>query len=175
MITPAWCRVMAAYNAEMNRRLYAAADAMTDADRRAERGAFWGSLHGTLSHLLWGDRMWMSRIAAWPRPPVGMSGSATMIEAWDALKAARIDADAKIKSWAATVTDDALSGDLTWFSGAANRELTRPMSAILMHVFNHQTHHRGQAHCLITQAGQRVEDTDLAFILPPSIFEAAHA
>ncbi len=71
MITPAYVRTMAAYNAEMNRRLYAAADRLDDAERRADRGAFWSSIHGTLCHLVWGDQMWMSRFAGWPKPAVG--------------------------------------------------------------------------------------------------------
>ena len=61
MITPAWVRAMAAYNAEMNRRLYRAAETLADSARRAERGAFFGSIQGTLCHLLWGDTAWMSR------------------------------------------------------------------------------------------------------------------
>jgi uncharacterized damage-inducible protein DinB len=64
MITSAYVRTMAAYNAEMNRRLYAAASRLTDETRRQQRGAFWGSIHGTLNHLLWGDTMWMSRFAS---------------------------------------------------------------------------------------------------------------
>jgi uncharacterized damage-inducible protein DinB len=53
MIAPDYCRTMAAYNSEMNRRLYAAASGLSDAERRAPRGAFWGSIHGTLTHILW--------------------------------------------------------------------------------------------------------------------------
>ena len=59
MITPDWVGMMAAYNAEMNRRLYAAAGRLDDAERRRDRGAFWGSIHATLNHLLWGDHWWM--------------------------------------------------------------------------------------------------------------------
>jgi len=61
MITPAYIRTMAEYNAEMNRRLYGAAARLSDAERRLSRDAFWGSIHGTLTHLLWGDQQWMSR------------------------------------------------------------------------------------------------------------------
>jgi uncharacterized damage-inducible protein DinB len=68
MITPAYVQTMAAYNAEMNRRVYAAAGKMTDAERREDRRLFWGSLHGTLNHLVWGDRVWMFRFAGWPEP-----------------------------------------------------------------------------------------------------------
>ena len=64
MITPAYVRLMAQYNAEMNRRLYAAAARLTDAERKADRGAFWQSIHGTLTHILWGDTQWMSRFDA---------------------------------------------------------------------------------------------------------------
>ena len=68
LVNAAFVRTMAAYNAEMNRRLYAAAGRLPDAERRKDRGAFWGSLHGTLSHLVWGDQMWMARFDGWPKP-----------------------------------------------------------------------------------------------------------
>ena len=68
MITAAYVRTMAAYNAEMNRRLYDAAARLSGRRAAAPRGAFWGSIHGTLSHILWGDRQWMSRFDNWPKP-----------------------------------------------------------------------------------------------------------
>ena len=79
LVNPAFVRTMAAYNAEMNRRLYEAAARIPDAERRKDRGAFWGSLHGTLCHLLWGDQMWMSRFDNWPKPTVMQKQSATLI------------------------------------------------------------------------------------------------
>jgi uncharacterized damage-inducible protein DinB len=165
-ITPAWVRAMAAYNSEMNRRLYAAADALEDATRRAEGGAFFGSIHGTLCHLVWGDTVWMHRFDGWDMPPVGIPGSAGWIADWAALKAARMQADARIEAWAARLTEDQLAGSLTWFSGAAGREMTRPRWLLITHMFNHQTHHRGQAHALLTRAGARTGDTDLPWVLP---------
>ena len=161
MISPDWCRLMAAYNAEMNRRLYRAADGLDDAARRADRGAFWGSLHGTLSHLLWGDSQWMSRFDGWKKPPVGLKDSAGMVAGWDALKAARIEADVRIEAWSGRLTTAHLAEPLVWFSGATQRELTQPRWIVVTHFFNHQTHHRGQAHALITAAGAATEDTDL--------------
>ena len=68
MITPAYVRTMAAYNSEINRRFYAAASRLSDAERKRERNAFWGSLHNTLVHILWGDGQWMSRFDGWQRP-----------------------------------------------------------------------------------------------------------
>ncbi len=165
MITPAYARTMAAYNAEMNRRVYAAAGRLDEAARRAERGAFFGSIHATLSHLLWGDRTWMSRFAGWDKP-VSMGGSTALYDDFAALSAARAADDARLEAWAAGLTDAWLAGDLTWFSGAAQRELTRPRALLVVHMFNHQTHHRGQVHAMLTAAGERTGDTDLPFILP---------
>lgn len=165
MISPDWCRLMAAYNSEMNRRILAAAETIPDAVRKQDRGAFFGSLHATLNHLLWADRMWMSRLAGWERPAGGIPASTALHDDFAELRAARAEADAGIESWAAGLTAEALAGDLTWYSGATGREVSRPRWVVVTHVFNHQTHHRGQAHCLLTQLGARPADTDLPFIL----------
>ena len=146
MITPAYVRTMAAYNAEMNRRLYAAAGHLSDAERRAPRGAFWGSLHGTLVHILWGDSQWMSRFDNWSRPSTPIKQSDHFIEDFGELCAARDNADADISRWAAKVDEAWLAEDLVWFSGAAQREIRAPKRLLVTHFFNHQTHHRGQAH-----------------------------
>ncbi len=167
MITPAFVRLMAEYNAEMNRRLYAAAAQLPDAERKADRGAFWKSIHGTLSHLLWGDRMWMSRFAGWPRPPIGLRDSAGMIEEWPALREARVETDAAVEAWTAGLDDAWIAGELEWFSGAAQRQLRAPRGFVLMHFFNHQTHHRGQAHALLTACGEDTGDTDLILVVGP--------
>ena len=166
MITPAYVRTMAAYNAEMNRRLYGAASHLSDAERRQPRGAFWGSIHGTLNHLLWGDRQWMSRFDNWPRPTTPIKESAHMIEDFAALGAEREKADAAISGWAAKVDDGWLDEDLTWFSGAANREVRAPLRLLVTHFFNHQTHHRGQVHAMLTAGGQETGDTDLFLLIP---------
>lgn len=165
MITPSYVRTMAAYNTEMNRRLYAAAARIPDADRRADRGAFWGSLHGTLTHLVWGDTMWMARFDGGERPAVPIKQSGGMIEAFDALAEARARADARIEEWATRVDQAWLDQDLVWFSGAAQREMRAPRVFLVTHFFNHQTHHRGQAHALITACGEATGDTDLMLVL----------
>jgi uncharacterized damage-inducible protein DinB len=165
MISPTWCRMMAAYNSEMNRRLYDAAGQLPDAARREDRGAWFGSIHGTLCHLVWGDRQWMSRFAGWYPPPPGIKGSPHIIEDWAALRAARVEQDTGIEAWVAGLTPEWLAGTLVWFSGASGKEMSSPRAVALTHFFNHQTHHRGQAHCLITQAGIRPADTDLPWII----------
>jgi uncharacterized damage-inducible protein DinB len=169
MITPAYVRTMAAYNAEMNRRLYEAASRLSDDERRRDRGAFWGSLHATLVHILWGDSQWMSRFDGWERPQTPIKESGHMLVDYGELCAKRVEADAKIEDWARRVDDAWLDFDLTWFSGAAQREISAPKRLLVTHFFNHQTHHRGQAHALITAAGEKTEDTDLFLVIPQMI------
>jgi uncharacterized damage-inducible protein DinB len=166
MVDPGFVRTMAAYNAEMNRRLYAASECITDKDRRQDRGAFWGSLHGTLCHLLWGDRMWMARFDGWEKPAVIQKDSATLIEDFDELRHQRVADDAKISAWAARVTPAWLAAEQVWFSSSAQKELRQPRGLLATHFFNHQTHHRGQAHALITACGETTGDTDLFLVVP---------
>ena len=169
MITPAYIRVMAAYNSEMNRRIYAGAARLTDEQRRQDRGLFWKSLHGTLNHLLWGDRQWMSRLDGWPPNTIPNPQSPTLIDDFDALRSERVVADGKIEDFAARIDDAWLSQDLEWWSGAAKRQMRREKRGLMVHFFNHQTHHRGQAHALITAAGEKTEDTDLFLVVPRMI------
>jgi uncharacterized damage-inducible protein DinB len=166
MITATYVHTMAAYNAEMNRRLYGAAARLSDAERRAPRGAFWGSIQGTLTHILWGDRQWMSRFDDWEKPTTPIKESAQMIDDFASLAAAREQADASITRWAHKIDDAWLDQDLVWFSGAANREMHAPKRLLVAHFFNHQTHHRGQAHAMLTAAGQETGDTDLFLLIP---------
>jgi uncharacterized damage-inducible protein DinB len=162
MITPAYVCTMAAYNRWQNRNLYDCADTLTEQQRKEQRGAFFGSIHGTLSHLLWGDQIWMSRFAGTPRPKAaGIPESPTMIEHWDDLKRERAAFDEVIIAWAEKLDPQWLEGDLTWYSGGAKRDLTKPKGLLLTHFFNHQTHHRGQVHCMLTQCGKRPGATDL--------------
>ncbi len=165
MIAPAFAQTMADYNAEMNRRFYAAAKVLPDEERRLERGAFWGSIHGTLCHQLWGDQIWMSQFDGWSKPPVGMKESAMLFESFDELHAARVDADKRIIDWAERIDEKWLDGDLVWFSGAAGRETSKPHRLLVAHFFNHQTHHRGQIHTMLTSVGQQTGDTDLFLVV----------
>lgn len=163
---------MAAYNAEMNRRLYTAADTLGDAARHADGGAFFGSIHGTLCHLLWGDTIWMHRFDGWEQPTVGIPGSPEWIPEWKALQAARAEADARIEGWAARLVPADLQGEVDWFSGANNAQMRRPRWLLITHMFNHQTHHRGQAHALITRAGAKTAATDLPWAIPAAAWGA---
>lgn len=97
MITPAYVRGFSAYNSEMNRRIYAAAARLSDAERRQDRGAFFGSLQGTLNHLLWADQTWMSRFAGWPRLAKPGTESARLYDDFAEMQAKRVEVDAGMR------------------------------------------------------------------------------
>jgi uncharacterized damage-inducible protein DinB len=161
MIDPAYVRRMARYNRWQNENLYGCADTLSDDERRRERGAFFGSIHKTLSHLLWGDQIWMSRFTNAPPPQGGIPESVSLFPDWGGLKRERTVFDETIIAWADGIDAAWLEPNLTWFSAGAKREITKPTWVLVTHMFNHQTHHRGQVHCLLTQAGGKPHSTDL--------------
>lgn len=164
MITPEYVQTMARYNAWQNRSLYNAADGIGEATRRQDRGVFFGSVHATLSHLLWADTIWMSRFDGWDAPEGGIVDSPAFVDDWQELTARRVKADARIEDWAARVNEADLVGDLTWYSITLGQDISKPCALTIVHLFNHQTHHRGQVHAMLTAAGARPDDTDLPFM-----------
>ena len=164
MIGTGYVRRMARYNSWQNENLYSCADRLSDAARRQERGAFFGSIDATLNHLLWADEVWMSRFTAMPRTSPGIAESTTLRADWDDLRRDRVDFDRRIVTWANGVNDDWLAQDHSYYSGAAKRDVVRPRWVLVTHLFNHQTHHRGQVHCMLTQAGLRPGATDLPLL-----------
>lgn len=165
MIGPAYAQTLALYNSEMNRRLYGAAARLSDEARRQDRGAFFKSIHATFNHLLWADQAWMSRFAGWDKPTVPAAQNTEMIADFDTLRAARFAFDTRIEDWTATLDDAWFVPPLTFFSGTLQREVTMPRGILVTHMFNHQTHHRGQIHAMLTAAGEKTGDTDLPFVL----------
>jgi uncharacterized damage-inducible protein DinB len=165
MITPAYIQKMSAYNRWMNGGIYDACDQLSDADRKKDCGVFFKSIHGTLNHLLWGDQIWMSRFTTTPKPLAeDIPGSVSQYDSYEDLKRERVAFDQAIDDWAAGLEPEALEGDLTWYSGSAGREITKPRALLIMQMLNHQTHHRGQVHCLLTQFGVKTPITDLPFM-----------
>ncbi len=161
MIDLAYVQRMARYNRWQNQNLYGVADTLPDDERRRERGAFFGSIHKTLSHLLWADRVWMSRFGAGEKLEVGIPQSVSLYPDWEPLKRERAAFDETIIGWADKLDDAWLAGDLDVLCLGAQREFTKPKWLVVTHLFNHQTHHRGQVHCMLTQAGGKPDDTDL--------------
>ena len=139
---------------------------MDDGARKLDRGSFFGSIHGTLNHIFWGDRMWMSRFAGSAKPTQpSFAESVEECCEWPDLKSAREQMDQAITDWATGLNEERLAGDPSWFSGALQANVSKPMWMLFSHFFNHQTHHRGQVHAVLTSAGAKPDDTDL-FIMP---------
>ena len=162
MITPGYVQQMSAYSSWMNGRIYGACDQLCDEDRKKNCGAFFKSIHATLNHLFWADQMWMHRLAGTPAPvSEGVSGSVDQYESYEDLKREHAQFDQVIEDWAVAIDSASLEGDLTWYSGVMGREITKPRWLLITHMFNHQTHHRGQVHCMLTGFGIKTADTDL--------------
>ena len=106
----------------------------------------------------------MSRLAGTPPPTGGIPESISLYDDWGDLKRERASFDAVMLDWAERLDSDALAGDLTWYSNAMKAQLSQPKWLLVTHMFNHQTHHRGQVHCMLMQAGGKPSDTDLPFM-----------
>lgn len=166
MIDNTYVRTMARYGTWQNESLAHAASEIDETALLLDRGGFFGSIFGTLNHLLWGDRTWMNRFAETPQPRMSsIPESVNEAENWEVYLEARSEMNQKITDWAALVDNTWLAGNMSWFSGAAQKDVTKPTSVLVMHFFNHATHHRGQAHAMLTSAGAKLDDTDL-FLMP---------
>lgn len=165
MITPDLVRILSDYNRWRNASIYGAADRLSTEERMKDRGLFWGSIEATLHHVLWGDRIWLSRLGD-GAPPKATSIAESVREGgdWEALKRARQDQDAAIASWAGSVAQAHLDRSLTYVSAVLGKEQTQNIGLLTVHMFNHQTHHRGQVHGFLTALGAKPEDTDLPFM-----------
>jgi len=168
-------QLLARYNQWMNERLYAAAATLPEQAVAQPRGAFFGSLLGTLNHLVVADTIWLQRFAKHPAqyPALTAIAAAPIPAALDAVQATTLAAlstqrqtlDATIATWMTQVSAADLGITLHYRNtrGDAHR---RRFGDVLLHFFNHQTHHRGQATTLLSQAGAEVGVTDLLVLIP---------
>ena len=152
---------LAKYNKWANARLYGMASALPDEAYRRNVGAYFGSLHGTLNHLLASDRIWMRRLTGLGDHPGKLN--AIVYDDLNSLHAARETEDDRIINVVGEFDEAAFESawDYRTLDGTPQRQ---PLREILAHLFNHQTHHRGQVHSMLTQAGGRPSDTDLPFM-----------
>lgn len=166
---------MADYNGWMNERMYDAAATLDAETLVADKGAFFGSIHGTLNHIAVADTIWLHRfnqheasfitleaLSEFPRPTSLTQPLASDLEG---LRGYRQQLDALIVSWVSELTPEQLSGNIT-YANMAGVKSTRDFGALLQHFFNHQTHHRGQVSTLLFQVGVDVGVTDLLAVLP---------
>lgn len=147
--TELWAQY-ARYNTLANQLLYAVCAGLDDAARKRAVGAFFGSLHGTLNHLLIGDRLWMTRFAGRDASSTGLD--AIVHDSFEDLRSARVDMDASIEAFFAAPPAGFFERPLRYINNEG-RIFEDPPSLILPHFFNHRTHHRGQAHVILSQLG----------------------
>ncbi|HWT60298.1 MAG TPA: DinB family protein [Rhizobium sp.] len=156
-------RMFAAYNRWANAQVYAAAADLSDAEFRSDRGAFFGSLHRTLNHLMVADRIWMKRFTGTGEAPTSLD--AILYEERHALAAARKTEDERIIAWTGALDEARLAANFTYSPVSQPIEITQPLWTALSHLFNHQTHHRGQCHMTLTALGKPSLGLDLIYFL----------
>jgi uncharacterized damage-inducible protein DinB len=137
----------AAYNRWANARLYQAAFALSEADYRRDVGAFFKSMHGTLNHLLVTDRIWLKRLTGEGHHPDRLD--AILYEDRRALARARADEDDRLVRYVGALDEAALDG-LLGYANTSGKRFEQKRREILAHLFNHQTHHRGHAHMILS-------------------------
>ncbi|WIX31815.1 DinB family protein [Salinicola sp. JS01] len=167
--------LMATYNQWMNEKIYEAAGRLSAADLAKDRRAFFGSLLGTLNHLVVADILWLKRFAEHPAcsislrevvdlpQPTGLDQ--IVFDDLERLAERRVWLDQKIIGWIAGLSDEDLDIILT-YRNSKGVTFHRRYSSLILHFFNHQTHHRGQASTLLSQAGKDIGVTDLLALIP---------
>lgn len=164
-MTPEYFRTFARYNRWANTRLYDACARLSDAERRQDRKAFFGSIHNTLNHLLVGDRVWLGRFT-------GTDSGIRMLneilfDDFTALRQAREAEDDRIQTYVDSCDAAKLAAPLN-FKSMDGTPSSMPLDHVLGHFFNHQAHHRGQVHGMLTQTNVPAPSLDLiAFLRPP--------
>jgi uncharacterized damage-inducible protein DinB len=151
--------MMAAYNEWANRRLFDACARLTEDNRRAGLGAFFGSLHGTLNHMMVADRIWRARITGAAPPDLALDD--TVHDDFGDLRKAREAEDARWIAMVDGLDDATLSRPISYETITQPTRLRQPLWSALMHAFNHQTHHRGQCHGMLTRLVAEAPSFDL--------------
>lgn len=161
MASAAHYRMFSHYNAWANSRIYDAAARLSTEQYRADRGAFFKSVHGTLNHLLVTDRLWMKRFTGEGEAPDRLD--AILFETLEELRAAREAEDRRINQWVEGLDDRRIAGTIKYRRVSSPEEFEQQLSLALAHWFNHQTHHRGQVHALLTGLVGKAPELDLLY------------
>lgn len=163
-MTTTWAQY-ARYNRLSNETLYAACAGLSGAEYRRDLGAFFGSVHGTLNHLLVGDTIWMTRFEGGTHPSTDLD--VVLFEKFDALREARERMDRRIERFFSDLPAAFEDRSIRYLNNAGF-DSEDPLSVILPHFFNHQTHHRAQVHTLLSQLGHKPPVLDLHRVLRPN-------
>lgn len=156
--------MLARYNTLANCQLYEACAQLSDAERQRIRPAFFKSIHGTLNHIVVGDRIWLTRFEGKQIPSTRLD--AILYEDFDQLKQARVVEDKRIESFAAGLTEEFLGSTIQYVNNAG-KVCIDPVELLVAHFFNHQTHHRGQIHDMLTQTEIAPPSLDMHRLIQP--------
>jgi len=162
MISVEYCQLLARYNRWMSERTYAAAAECSDEERKRDRGAFFGSIHRTLNHILWGDRIWLGRFTGTPCTVAAYG--ADMYDGFATLAHERERTDTEILAWAGRLSPDWLATTLEYRAASDGRLRQLPAWIAATHLFQHAAHHRGQLTTLLKQSGKDIGVTDLPYL-----------
>jgi uncharacterized damage-inducible protein DinB len=157
-------RNLARYNTLANRRLYDACAGLDEFDLKCDRRGFFKSIHGTLNHIMVGDRLWLARFAGDKAPSLSLD--TILYEKFAALRQARRAEDDRIEAFFFSIEDSFLDGTIRYINNE-DREMEDPIPLLLAHFFNHQTHHRGQVHDMICQTDATPPVLDMHRVLNP--------
>jgi uncharacterized damage-inducible protein DinB len=163
-MTQSWA-LYARYNRLANEALFATCGALPDEEYRRDLGAFFRSIHGTLNHLLLGDRIWMTRFDGGTHPSTDLG--AILFDDFEPLREARVLMDRRIEDFFTQAPPD-LQRRTVRYVNNAGIDTQDPLDVILPHFFNHQTHHRAQVHTLLSQLGHDPPVLDLHRVLRPN-------
>lgn len=151
----------ARYNGWANRLLYTAAAQISDKQYRRDVGLFFGSIHATLNHILVADEIWMKRLTGTGDAPTSLD--VILHDNFDELLNARKAMDERIIDYVNGLSDADYDGTFTYTPVTNPEPVTQARAPVLAHVFNHQTHHRGQVHAALTHMGQDAPSLDLIY------------
>ncbi|HEY9644448.1 MAG TPA: DinB family protein [Coleofasciculaceae cyanobacterium] len=154
-------KMMAEYSHWMNQKLYLICAEIPDEKRREDLGAFFRSIHGTLNHLLFGDRAWLGRFTG---QPLSIKIGETLYSDFEELRQQQEMTDQQIIAWTAQLSDEWLNHPFRYTSGIDHKTRELPAWVLVTHLFNHQTHHRGQLTTLLKQLGYDPGATDLPLL-----------
>lgn len=155
-------RRMATYNERANRILYDVCAELTIVERIKPRSSFFGSIHATLNHILVGDELWMTRLEGGQAPSIPLD--TVLHEEFSDLRKARVIMDTRITDFMAELTDRQLTGTLDYINNAGERHFD-PIAVAFTQLFNHQTHHRGQVHGMLSQTNVAPPPLDLHVVI----------
>ena len=162
MVTASHCLLMAQYNEWMNSRMYELCASLPGEELHKDRGAFFKSMYATLNHIVYGDFAFMSRFTG--NPSVVPEPGVDLVGSFGALRAERAALDQRILTWSESLSPAWLVESLTYTSKIDGKTRTVPKWVLVTHMFNHQTHHRGQVTTLLSQMDLDMGTTDIPFM-----------